>query len=71
MTELLDTELERYYEAWSDKSLRAHRHACLQVAREQRSYGDKQTGMLATLCRKSAGRYARELVRRGAYRDEP
>ena len=70
MTELSTEELERHYRGWSDKALREHRHACLQVARDQRLWGDRQTGRFATMARKSAARYARELLRRGAYRDE-
>ena len=68
MTELLDSELEREYRSWSDRDIREHRHACLQVAREQRLWGDRQTAMYATLARKSAGRYERELLRRAKER---
>lgn len=68
MAEPTTSELEREYRLWSDQEIREHRHACLQVAREQREWGDRQTSMYATIARKSAGRYARELLRRDAER---
>lgn len=68
MTELTDAELEREYRSFSDRELREHRHASLQVAREQRALGDRQTSMYARLCRTSAWRYERELLRRAGER---
>ena len=70
MTEPTAEQLEREYRTWSDAELRDHRHACLAVARDQRLWGDRQTGMYATMARKSAARYARELLRRGSDRGE-
>jgi hypothetical protein len=63
-----DEQLARDFEAWSDVELRDHYEASQTEALVQFRLGDRKTAMLSHLCRISADRYAREMVRRAKER---
>jgi hypothetical protein len=65
---LSDAELATYFTAWSDLELREHFEASKREANVQFRLGDRKTAQLSHVCRMSADRYSREMVRRAKER---
>ena len=65
---LTHAELEREYGSWTDEEVREHYVASRREAAHQFALKDRQSALYANLCRMSAERYSRKLLRRAKER---